>query len=299
MRTTEGTLPTDYTFTGQKLDASSGLLYYGARYYDAAIGRFAQPDSIMPNPYNPQSLNRYSYTLNNPVRYTDPTGHCVPEECGGAYGDVDDEGPSMEELFEAYQKVQKEADPEAYRGTLKEYLQGVAVYYYNMWQNGPDSPTTEASSAMLEARQTRLTNNGRYGVNAALQSAYESSGGESTVSFGLAGGLIELGRGALGIGPVARGGTYVLVDPDTGEVVRSGRTGDLKTRQAQHARDPELKDYVFDVDLRTDDYAQQRGREQYLHDKYDPPLNKINPISPLNKLRQLYMDAVKNLMGEY
>ncbi len=90
VRTTEGTLPTDYTFTGQKLDASSSLMYYGARYYDAAIGRFAQPDSIMPNPYNPQSLNRYSYAVNNPVRYTDPTGRCIPEECGNAYGDVDD-----------------------------------------------------------------------------------------------------------------------------------------------------------------------------------------------------------------
>ncbi len=75
MRTTEGALPTDYTFTGQKLDASAGLLYYGARYYDAAIGRFAQPDSIVPHPYDPQSLNRYTYADNNPVRYLDPTGH--------------------------------------------------------------------------------------------------------------------------------------------------------------------------------------------------------------------------------
>jgi hypothetical protein len=35
-----------------------------------------QPDTIIPSPYNPQSLNRYSYTYNNPIRYTDPTGHC-------------------------------------------------------------------------------------------------------------------------------------------------------------------------------------------------------------------------------
>ncbi len=75
VRSTSGTLPTDYTFTGQKLDASSGLMYYGARYYDAAIGRFAQPDSIVPNPFNPQDLNRYSYARNNPVRYRDPSGH--------------------------------------------------------------------------------------------------------------------------------------------------------------------------------------------------------------------------------
>ncbi len=93
MRTTSGTLSTDYTFTGQKLDASTGLMYYGARYYDAAIGRFAQPDSIVPNPYNPQSLNRYSYTLNNPVKYTDPSGHsaCVDEDCDVQFNPITDE----------------------------------------------------------------------------------------------------------------------------------------------------------------------------------------------------------------
>jgi len=54
-------------------------MYYGARYYDAALGRFTQPDTIVPNPYNPQDLNRYTYTRNNPLRYTDPSGRvCVP-----------------------------------------------------------------------------------------------------------------------------------------------------------------------------------------------------------------------------
>jgi len=54
-------------------------MYYGARYYDAAIGRFVQADTIVPNAGNPQALNRYAYTLNNPVRYTDPTGY--HEDC--------------------------------------------------------------------------------------------------------------------------------------------------------------------------------------------------------------------------
>lgn len=36
----------------------------------------------MPNPGNPQSWNKYSYTLNNPIRYSDPTGHRVDEGCG-------------------------------------------------------------------------------------------------------------------------------------------------------------------------------------------------------------------------
>ena len=41
------------------------------------LGRFVQADTIVPEPGNPQSLNRYSYVENNPVRYTDPSGHCV------------------------------------------------------------------------------------------------------------------------------------------------------------------------------------------------------------------------------
>jgi RHS repeat-associated protein len=74
VRATTGTVPTDVKFTGQRLD-QTGLYYYGARYYDANIGRFLSPDTIVPNPANPQSLNRYSYCLNNPLRYIDPSGH--------------------------------------------------------------------------------------------------------------------------------------------------------------------------------------------------------------------------------
>jgi RHS repeat-associated protein len=68
-------LPTDYTFTGQKLDAT-GLMYYGARYYDSSLGRFLSADTIVPQAGNPQALNRYSYVNNNPLKYIDPSGHC-------------------------------------------------------------------------------------------------------------------------------------------------------------------------------------------------------------------------------
>ncbi len=62
-------------FTGQVLDAESGLYYYNARYYDPELGRFIQPDTEIPDLSNPQSYNRYSYCVNDPLRYTDPTGH--------------------------------------------------------------------------------------------------------------------------------------------------------------------------------------------------------------------------------
>jgi RHS repeat-associated protein len=71
--TRAGSVPTDKKFTGQRLD-SSGLYYYGARYYDPSIGRFISSDSIMSNPANPQALNRYSYVWNNPLKYYDSSG---------------------------------------------------------------------------------------------------------------------------------------------------------------------------------------------------------------------------------
>lgn len=48
----------------------------GARWYDSEIGRFISADSIVPGAYNPQALNRFSYSLSNPLKYTDPSGHC-------------------------------------------------------------------------------------------------------------------------------------------------------------------------------------------------------------------------------
>ena len=69
------TLPTDYTFTGQRLEAGLGLMHYGARFYSPRLGRFVSADTIVPQPGNPQDLNRYTYAANNPLLYTDPSGH--------------------------------------------------------------------------------------------------------------------------------------------------------------------------------------------------------------------------------
>jgi hypothetical protein len=43
--------------------------------YPPYLNHMTQPDTIVPDPANPQDWNRYSYTRNNPLRYTDPTGH--------------------------------------------------------------------------------------------------------------------------------------------------------------------------------------------------------------------------------
>ena len=73
--TNTGTADVAYKYTGKERDGSTGLYFYEARYYDAALGRFISADTIVPSATAPQTLNRYTYANNNPILYTDPSGH--------------------------------------------------------------------------------------------------------------------------------------------------------------------------------------------------------------------------------
>ncbi len=83
-------LPTNHTYTGQIADieggSASGLMYYNARYYNPATGHFTQPDTLIPNPADPQAYNRYQYVRNNPTNNTDPTGHDLLTQKAAGYG---------------------------------------------------------------------------------------------------------------------------------------------------------------------------------------------------------------------
>jgi RHS repeat-associated protein len=115
-------------FTGKLRDYESGLGldYFGARYYSAAQGRFTSPDEFTggivdaysggqvqqlgPLPYaditDPQTLNKYAYVRNNPLRFVDPDGHCGPwcsGLIGGAIGGLVGGGVEIgRELYAAY-----------------------------------------------------------------------------------------------------------------------------------------------------------------------------------------------------
>jgi len=71
----EGTLPTDYGFTGQRKNSYLDTYSMGAREYDPSLGRWLSADTIVPDPANPQSFNRFTYVYNNPLKYVDPSGH--------------------------------------------------------------------------------------------------------------------------------------------------------------------------------------------------------------------------------
>jgi RHS repeat-associated protein len=71
----EGVAEPTVRFTGQRLDPETGLMYYVGRYYDQALARFISPDPFVPARFDPQSLNRYGYVLNNPANIVDPSGY--------------------------------------------------------------------------------------------------------------------------------------------------------------------------------------------------------------------------------
>jgi hypothetical protein len=107
------------------------LYWYNSRWYDPLIGRFIQADTIVLGPGNPQALNRYSYVLNNPLRYTDPTGHFTDDAIRaylqGLYGDA------WEQYWNAWQ-----AD-KGWWGLLGKAQGGDTLYRYSFDDTGRPS----------------------------------------------------------------------------------------------------------------------------------------------------------------
>jgi RHS repeat-associated protein len=117
------TLPTRYTFTGQYSyvnddatdlgGAGFGLMFYNARWYDPALGRFAQADTIVPG--GVQGLDRYAAMNNNPVRYVDPSGH---RSCTTPQANTGDE-TCFQNIWKEYKK-EKQKELDDYTGYSKD-----------------------------------------------------------------------------------------------------------------------------------------------------------------------------------
>jgi RHS repeat-associated protein len=126
---------------GQTLDPTTDLMYYGARYYDPTSGRFISADTIVPGGGAvPQGLNRYSYAINNPIRYNDPTGHNPAAVCLV---------PGVNAVCAAVATAAVDYAVAAGTGILT----GIGVAW---WMNSDDGADTPARSSGLDHLQERL-----------------------------------------------------------------------------------------------------------------------------------------------
>lgn len=86
IRYSQDTSPTDYGYTGQMREGD--IYYYNARWYDPAIGRFMQADTIVPlQVQGTQAFDRYAYVNNNPLKYIDSNGHWACDTNGDCFID--------------------------------------------------------------------------------------------------------------------------------------------------------------------------------------------------------------------
>lgn len=110
LRADAGAWPNDRGFVGGTTD-NTGLTHLGAREYDPTAGRFISADPLM-DPMNPQQLNGYSYSSNNPTTFSDPTGEMLIADGGGGGG-----GSSWWDFVEEAIKIAKAAARRAWLGS--------------------------------------------------------------------------------------------------------------------------------------------------------------------------------------
>ncbi len=263
-----------YDYTGKESD-QTGLQYYGARYRNPDIIVWTQPDSNIPNIYNPQALNRYSYVYNNPYKYTDPDGHnpllYVP---GVLFGAVL-LGPTGAAFFAGQE-------------------------YYSQSNELVETQGVSRS----EARQIILNDPNR-------QAKIDTAAGEG-FKYGVGQGILEAGVSQLGIALDSSKSldksnfqktyqTYIKENAD-GEtyVGRTSGTGtpleNVKNRDYGHHMNQEGFGPAILVDSSSNRVA-IRGQEQILIDIYGGAKfvggssgNRINAISPDNVNKMMYIE---------
>lgn len=259
-----------YKYTGQELDSSTGFYDYGARQYEPALGRFTSPDTIVPDARDPQSLNRYSYAQNNPLRYIDPSGHFGEEAGGGDFpffclwcspGITSTPDSPASQYQPAYQQPQ---------------VQDVVTQTAQMamGRNAPQLYGAEFGAAFQNQEQLALARgvaDQMGGIGVAIGGFVATGGISSLASLARSGweGLSAFGRGLLGIsessvwelGPVARGraieqafggnlpSNFPVIDRLENGVVTSIKSLDLYAPSYQHASvlDRTISGYIDSV----------------------------------------------------
>ena len=270
---------TNRGFTDHEHLDSAQLIHMNGRGYDYNLGRFLSVDPFIQFPENSQSINPYSYGMNNPLAGTDPSGYLfflIP-----AFIEIGSGALALYGAWEAGQTV------------------GNAV---NDIASGTRSTSDVITSAakdlavdgIMTVTGTKLAKLAPTSIKKKVADLFEGKDNGANSSS-----KVETGDISEEI-TASKGGTYKLVD-DEGVVKRTGKSNDLIRREKEHSRNEDTKDLDFEVDRRTDDPDAQRGREQIIYDENPQAqsknggLNKRRPVSPKNKKRDIYKKAGEEL----
>ncbi|MGB0372858.1 MAG: FG-GAP-like repeat-containing protein, partial [Opitutales bacterium] len=169
-------------YTGHEMMDSFGLINMNGRIYDPELGRFLSPDPFVQFEGMLQNYNRYSYVLNNPLSYTDPSGYFVDKLLGGIIGST------------VYNLIPDTIKP--YVGIALSFINPAAGLAYNVFHG---YQTGGFKGAFLAVASAAIS----YGIGEALGHDFVSWGREAVRAgaHGLAqGGLAELGGGDFGAG---------------------------------------------------------------------------------------------------
>lgn len=216
-------------FTGHEMLDTVGLVHMNARLYDTYTGRFLQPDPLVQSPGSAQSWNAYTYVLNNPHKYTDPTGMF---SIAGLFG-----GGITGHLLQSW-AMHNYVNKGLIRGAMRSIgpnatglAVGIGCSFAGGWgilcaAGGSYDAARAFGASSSDARKAGVKGAFSAAVSYGI-SVYgaDLSAGERAFVSGLAGGITEeLSGGKFGHGFIAAGATS-LVMPNLGYVQNDvGRT---------------------------------------------------------------------------
>ncbi|HEX6290918.1 MAG TPA: SMP-30/gluconolactonase/LRE family protein [Herpetosiphonaceae bacterium] len=269
-----GSATTPLGFTGERSGTADGLLYLRARHYAPELGRFLQRDTFAGFMDRPQSLNRYTYTENNPATLIDPSGHAAAKPCPSKPKDNDGPRPDggMVPSCNTKAALSTALDFIPVVGDVK----GVAEAF-----TGSDLVTGEDLgnwrwAGLVGASELRSLRHLDKVTVGGTGKAYDAANGQ---------------------------GLYVLRD-SAGNVKYVGR-GDAPARGGQHAKHPTKGQYCQEILANNNlTEAQATGLEQRLIDEFGLSKNggqldnKRNEIAKTNPKYDEYMQAAEALFNE-
>jgi RHS repeat-associated protein len=234
-----------YRFSSKEVHVNSGMYYYGLRFYDPNLQRWVNRDPVSEF----GGLNLYGFVFNNSLGGIDPLGLC-----GGSEEFEPFEGEITRELRNELEANVRPPARNQFRTIAERFAENVLrdAVEQQMRREGKDP-----SQTYLECPKEQPKPPTPEQLRVALRNYRPSEDNAKAL---------------------AKGGVYVQTDPNSGEVMRGGRSKNLQTRQGQHGRDPGLKDFVFKPLFRTDNYDEQRGLEHVVDQLFRPPLNKIRAL---------------------